>query len=701
MQRLSVLVVLAAAAAMLALEGAPLFSGQVHTFNDLGLFHLPVRAFYADCLARGGSFLWWPNEYTGVYLQGEGQGGLTHPFQWLLYRVLPLGTAFELELLRSPVVAFSGAFLLLRGRGLRRDAAGLGALLVGFSGFGFLHYLHPNLVGVWAHVPWLLWCIDVVLAASRPAARALATLGIVLLTASQLLLGHPQAVWLSLLVEVPWALLALRSARGGLGALLPLAAAKLLAVGVAGMQVIPTLESAALSARGRESDAFGATPALSPLDLLQLVAPYLFANRAADGIPWERGAWPGAVSVVLAVWLLLRGRALREGRSLALFGLCLALAGLWLALGDAGGLYRLQRELPLLGWLRAPARHLALVQLGLALAAAVAFQDLARPSAPLGWRQLWPLAVPAGLAVASVAVSFTFANAGIARSPLLLAAGPVLLGLAAALVAAAARGHGVALPLLVALAAIDLGAYGLSFVRQRPARSVEAFAGALALPPGDPAQRVLFGHWGLTLRDVRFAKGYLALRPQRALSFALGPGGTPAPGLRPSLRVAGVGTAYGAPVPRPLPRARFVTRTRSSADPAADISGVDVDHVALVPRSLSLDPGEPGLAEIASERPGEIVVQVATPGRQLLILSESFHPGWTARVDAVPCEVLPVYGDFMGCVVEEGTHEVVFRFDPLSFRAGLWLSALSLAFTAAWCLGIATRRRSPPSGGRV
>jgi uncharacterized membrane protein YfhO len=37
-----------------------------------------------------------------------------------------------------------------------------------------------------------------------------------------------------------------------------------------------------------------------------------------------------------------------------------------------------------------------------------------------------------------------------------------------------------------------------------------------------------------------------------------------------------------------------------------------------------------------------------------------------------------VYGDFLGAVVEAGTHRITFRFRPRSFRYGLISSALGL-----------------------
>jgi uncharacterized membrane protein YfhO len=75
------------------------------------------------------------------------------------------------------------------------------------------------------------------------------------------------------------------------------------------------------------------------------------------------------------------------------------------------------------------------------------------------------------------------------------------------------------------------------------------------------------------------------------------------------------------------------------------------------------------------------------------VLAESFHPGWRARVDAEPCEVVRVYGDFMGCVVPAGTHRVAFDFEPRSLRVGIALSLLGLVALMPLCLLAARQAR--------
>src|SRR5262245_1538124 len=94
-RRLVVVSVLGATTALVVVFG-PAFRGAMFTYGDLGMFHLPLRMFYADNLARGRSSLWLPTLFCGFYLQGEGQVGMYHPLHRLLYGFLPLSTAFNL-----------------------------------------------------------------------------------------------------------------------------------------------------------------------------------------------------------------------------------------------------------------------------------------------------------------------------------------------------------------------------------------------------------------------------------------------------------------------------------------------------------------------------------------------------------------------------------------------------------------------------
>ena len=136
-------------------------AGRVYVADDLGAYHLPLRAFYAQQLQAGEAVRLAPLAVQRILShRAKGKPAPTIRSTWLLYRFLPLTVAFDLELLISYPLMLWGSYLLLRRWLVRRDAALLGALAFTFSGFNLLHFVHPNAVAVVAHWPWLLWAID-------------------------------------------------------------------------------------------------------------------------------------------------------------------------------------------------------------------------------------------------------------------------------------------------------------------------------------------------------------------------------------------------------------------------------------------------------------------------------------------------------------------------------------------------------------
>ncbi|MBX6315950.1 MAG: hypothetical protein IRY99_24005, partial [Isosphaeraceae bacterium] len=268
---------LAAAWVVLGAMALPLAGGQVFHRDDLGLFHLPVRQHYARCLAAGDDYRWCPALYGGLDLHGEGQVGMEHPLHRLLYGTLPLATAFHLEWWLSYPVSFVGMALLLSRWRLRRDASLLGALVFTGSGFPVHHYVHMNAVAIIAQVPWLLLGMDVALRSADPRRAAWGRRGVAVLTMSQCLLGYPQYVVFSLLVELAYAagLRVGRLDQGG-GRWRALAGAKGLGLLGGAIQVLPTWEALARSTRPAPAAAWLGKGSLHPVHLVQWVSPYVF-----------------------------------------------------------------------------------------------------------------------------------------------------------------------------------------------------------------------------------------------------------------------------------------------------------------------------------------------------------------------------------------------------------------------------------------
>ena len=66
------------------------------------------------------------------------------------------------------------------------------------------------------------------------------------------------------------------------------------------------------------------------------------------------------------------------------------------------------------------------------------------------------------------------------------------------------------------------------------------------------------------------------------------------------------------------------------------------------------------------------------------MIADSYDPAWLVEVDGGRRSVERVNGDFLGCVLEPGTHEVRFVFHPMSIYYGLRLSFVGL-FLALLC----------------
>ena len=66
----------------------------------------------------------------------------------------------------------------------------------------------------------------------------------------------------------------------------------------------------------------------------------------------------------------------------------------------------------------------------------------------------------------------------------------------------------------------------------------------------------------------------------------------------------------------------------------------------------------------------------------LLVLSDTYYPGWKAWVDGEETEILPVNHLFRGVPVRPGAGSVRFVYEPESFTIGLWISLAATVLVA-------------------
>jgi hypothetical protein len=141
---------------------------------------------------------------------------------------------------------------------------------------------------------------------------------------------------------------------------------------------------------------------------------------------------------------------------------------------------------------------------------------------------------------------------------------------------------------------------------------------------------------------------------------------------------------------RPSGRARVVEELRVLSDdeavrralarPAAE--QFDLGRVALATRKDAVAASWPRSGPVSrpsdvSAEGGRLAVSAEGPG--LLVLAESWDPGWSASVDGQPTRVLRVNYAQMGVVLHEGVHRVTLRHQPRGLASGLVLAAAALA----------------------
>ena len=405
----------------------------------------------------------------------------------------------------------------------------------------------------------------------------------------------------------------------------------------------------------------------------------------------EYAVYGGGVVLMLAVWWVAcqwkARRADRFGMHVAGFGV----VGLWLATGSYGKLYYLQTWLPLVSQFRAPVRYTVFTQWALAVLAALAVARLVRrdrEDGPGGAPdERGPLVAVWGVVVLAAASAVWLPMPGAA--PAAIWAGPLVLGLSAALLTLAARGVRVAVVVLVLAAAADQALYGLNgmiawqdFVTRPQALG---FLDTNSFLPKAGETRLVRGNYPnlYLLANHRFLDGYVAIAPSRQLDYH-----------QPNaLRVAQVEYAHadffaGTPlpdgaeprdrgwfrVPGALPRARLVTDARVSTHAGGRHRADRCDaHRARDARNGARGRrggAAPGAARIVADLPGDIAVEVKAASRQLLVVSESFDAGWRAALDGQPVPVERVNGDFLGAVVPAGSHTVRLQFRPVHLAVG-------------------------------
>jgi hypothetical protein len=692
-----------------------------HFWGDATGSYWPDLAFFARALREADLPLWNPNDRGGFAFGFDPQPGVLYPLNWLLAGGAAIGGGtpywlMQLKLLVHPMIAASGWFLFLRcGRHASPAGSAVGAL-AGSLGLFSLQQVHFSLAWPIAYVPFALLWIDALL--ERPSTRTGLLLGAAL--GGLLVAGSPPAAFYGALVIASYAVIRtgtcwrwVREHWRSLGA------AAGAALGVAMVVSLPVLWGGAMltaeSVLSERNYAYVSSGALTTQALPHFVLPAGWA-----GLPLYAG-----VSVVVLAAAALVARA---PNVLAIWAAGVAVVGLLLALGDTTPVLRWANALfPPVRLFRGAARYVYLVQVGLAVLAALGADALigrARASRWLRNALIGAVALVLVASVAQTAARQVFWRAGADHVLLWL-------GLLAASVAVARTRRGVPFAIggILLTVGLDLGAAAQRAGALRGGKLELApkidRARMASLLAESPNKRV-WDEFALGFRagsrlGVRDLRGYMdPLRSRRytALVDAL----RVTPDLLGRYNVHYVlpaphpyhGTGHNHVAPARLSNARalephaielpdaapvaFWTNRASLVDTdeqawsalkakprqletvavGRDVPGNVREEIDAVARSGAVPERRP--ARLVEREANRLLLELEAPSAGIVVVNEAWFPDWRATVDGQPVELWPTDGWVRALWVEAGQHRV-----ELVFRPTAWLVSAACA-VIAWLL---------------
>lgn len=689
---------------------APIWSGRVDFYSgpasDLVPYVQGLKTFQYRTLHRCGELpLWNPHLLFGQPVVGNIQHALFYPLNALFW-VFPFFTAVWVSQALHMALAGVGAWLLARRIGCRP--------LAGFTAGGLymvngriLYYINAGWVGYLHAICWLpliLWAGLGLVNRREAGASTLAGL----LLALCLLSGTPQYAFVAcglMALQVAGTAIRPSAVSGGRGFLAGrLAWTGLVFFVLSAVQILPSAEQAWLSSRPLSS---GASMGFHfDWDPAQWVRILLRPEFLAHDHAWELCGYIGIGGLALALAGLISGFPHRTA--------LLVWAGIpvLLSMGPAvPWLDRWVHAVPGLSMLVSPSRYFIFTVLVLCVAAGRGMQALLdagwhkRP-APAGWSAFLCL-----LAAGAALVPLTGDGGSGANGHLLGAA-----AFSALCIAVYRRWPGrLAAGLLAAWLVIDplslLAPQLLTGYRSADLFTPRRILASLA-ESSVPVRVAVIQPSGLQANLVSVVEdpvfvdagidrvgGYEPLALLRSLAFVTRMDGTPLPdtvlwGIRPFamarpelFRIAGVThLIFTEEQHHPLLRLQAQDRIDGPDFHGGRWRNQPVylyDLAEPLPKAYFLPRGDgradPGVS-LASPSPNRrrLLLNKPVPGR--VVLSETYHGGWRARIDGRPAAVHPFLNAFLSVELPAGARRVDLTFCPASYVTGRRVTAGGMIF---------------------
>lgn len=677
------------------------YSSKVTLANSLRSFSLP---------------LW--NRYIGSGFPQIGFPiGTYNPINILLFMLLPAPQAYSLGLALSLLIASCGMYLFMRGKKMTREGSFLSGITFSLSAVFTARLVHFPVIQTMCFFPYLLWCADKIVYAESVQSRSDAghvksfnrffdvvqyRLKFIVvgsfIVGIQILTGFYQIVLYSLIVSGLYVLWVLRGLQTGWKSKRDIVFALLVSVvlgfGLGSAQILPSLEFTRESIRSSGVGEQVFRFPYPPQHLLTFIYPYLLGDPRNGtypmysdswGIFWENAGYAGIIPLLLAglaIALTLKNRGAN------VIHVILLIFCLLLMFGKFGPL-RYLYYIPPLSLFRVPARWMFFVVFFLAFFAGTGFDILRKAIRNSSVRRFAGAMLLLITALDLVWFATTYHLRGETRVWLKPPSTAEFLS---------SRPPG------------RIYSYGTS-----------GFWNAVFLKHGWYGDRGnqyamflegLEPNWNV-LFDIPQAGSYKVLLTNRDAAFNTILNdvdlekGTISPAARSALNMSSVQyiispfilrdktliESYKSTTDVPfyvytntssLPRARTVHATRqyrTTGEFTHILSSdtFDADTTALVEQELSFSGDGPSSVSIIKESDTEVILEATMKGEGMVILADTFYPGWHAKVDGNSRTIYPVNIKQRGVIVPDGTHTITFRYFSGYVIAGIIISIVSIS----------------------
>jgi hypothetical protein len=159
-------------------------------------------------------------------------------------------------------------------------------------------------------------------------------------------------------------------------------------------------------------------------------------------------------------------------------------------------------------------------------------------------------------------------------------------------------------------------------------------------------------------------------------------------------------------VERPMPRAYIVNHSAVEIEVMRTLQrlsdgGFDPSADVLLDREIRIRPKRSldAKATILRYKNTLVVIKTETNDNGILVLLDSYYPGWKAYVDGRESAIARANHFYRAVAIPQGRHLVEFKYEPASFKIGLIISSITLfSIVVVSLILFVKKRKSLPSG---